>query len=224
MWRSVGFFLEWNQLTDAQRAVSIITIVEATLVLMFEVGNVYRTLADLPSDKMDFVFKCLQWDEIIGPKIPKVQVEQEIDGEIVPRRVFNEEKMEDIPRLSDIGEIELTIPRQSIAEQAVNQAADGEAEENVEAEFSGIEAAANVVLVAMNISICVQLGIDLNSDWNKLSANIKAMDAINLGVVAVQVMTGTLTLYGQVFDKKFAFLPEFGFALCLAGLIMTIVE
>lgn len=220
LWQSITFLLDWKDLSDTQRAIGILTTVEAVLRAIYELNSVYKELRGLKSTSVDFRLACVRWSRASG-KDPKFK---DASGQEKP--VIDSKQLQDVPRVGEDGNVDPKMPERSVSEQIAEKgaASDAQAAENISKEFSLTSAVVEGVMVAVNIATTVLLGMELKEEWDHVSDSIRALDTINLIVQAAQVVTGTVEVALMVAGAEFAAVPAVGVLVVAAGLILMLVE
>ncbi|KAF8419162.1 hypothetical protein EV426DRAFT_702014 [Tirmania nivea] len=219
VYQSISFLMKWNELSPAQRAVGILSCVEATLRGIYDLVQTYKEIRNLPPESLDFRIRCVRWSKASAKKV-KMGDEQNVEP------VLNEKSIAEVPRINNAGEIDPEIPEKSMVQQMGEggAAAEAEAAENLTKTFSLSSLAVEGVMVALNVATVVMMGMQLKDEWDNVPDGIRAMDTINLIVQCAQVVTGVVGLAVMVAGAEVACIPVIGVLVCIAGLIMTLVE
>lgn len=190
IYKAIEFLMDWNNLSPAQRAVGILTIVEATLRAISDgLVEIYKAIRNLDPDSLGFQLQCVRWSNASAKKV-KMQQDAESPEDLQP--VLDEESIALIPRINEDGEVNPEIPERSVSQQMGEGGATvaPEAPLEIAKKFSLSSLAVEGVMLALNIASVVMMAQELKNDWGKIDDGIKAMDTINLIVQYAQVVTG----------------------------------
>lgn len=217
---SIGYLMKWNDLNPAQRAVAVATTLEAVLRGLYEMVETYKELRGLAPDSLGFKLRCVRWNRASKDKVTSHEADPNNDN------LLNEDNLSRVERISEDGELDPLIPHRSTAQQIANEGATTEvdASANIAREFSLASAVVEGVMIGVNIATAVLLGMELRDEWDHVPDNIRAMDTINLMITCAQAITGAIAVGAMVIGAELAVIPFVGALVCLAGLIMMIVE
>jgi hypothetical protein len=143
LWQSITFLLNWKDLSDIQRAIGILTAVEAVLRAIYELNSVYKELGGLKSTSVDFRLACVRWGRASGKEVKF----KDASGKEKP--VIDSKQLQDVPRIDENGKVNPGIPERSVSDQIAEKgaASDAQAAENISKEFSLTSAVVEGVMV-----------------------------------------------------------------------------
>ncbi|KAI1172126.1 hypothetical protein F4777DRAFT_582249 [Nemania sp. FL0916] len=220
LYKAISFLMDWKDLSEAQRASAVLTCLEAVLRAIHDLASTWAEMRPMEPSSSAFKVRCVRWS---NASKGRVKIEDEAGNE---KPVIDQESVANVETIQEDGTIPPNAEPRSASEQIAESGAttQAEASTNLTKEFSLSSAVVEGVMVAVNISSAVVLGMELAKEWKRVDDGIRAMDTINLVVVCTQAVTGIIGVGAMVVGAELACLPGIGLLVCAAGIVMMFVE
>lgn len=165
---SVKFLMNWNNISDADKANAILSIVNSVGLIFKDCASLVQRLRGLEPNSFDYQASCVTWNKKVGKESPKAVDQEKLpNGDTETTPLLNEKAL---------AEVNTEAAGKSLSEQMAETVADTEITTGLPKTFSLTEAVTGALAVAANIATAVCIGFQIANDFKTgQPAGIKAM-------------------------------------------------